>query len=117
MRKQTGSFEALIVADRAQLTHSHKGRSDDPSEQTIADAEAFEKDPLNWCISSLTTHPNAPGVWDKFRLLEFLDQYLSKAYAEARARLDDTLLRKISDLAAFNESLTLVCPHRPRAVQ
>ncbi|KAH7348959.1 hypothetical protein BKA65DRAFT_584858 [Rhexocercosporidium sp. MPI-PUGE-AT-0058] len=66
---------------------------------------------------TLGSDPDAAGTLDKFRLLEFLDQFLSKASPEERARIDETLLKKISDLAAFNEQLALVRSHRPRAVQ
>ncbi|KUJ09817.1 uncharacterized protein LY89DRAFT_761570, partial [Mollisia scopiformis] len=110
-------FEYSMEDSTIHLSHGFKGRSDDLREQAIANAESFVKDPLHWCVASLTINPDAPGVLDKFRVLEFLDQHLSKATTEERARIDETLLRKISDLAAFNELLTLVRLHRPRAVQ
>jgi hypothetical protein len=115
--EQHYSFECTTVDGRAHMSHSSKSRREDPVEQSIENAEAFMKYPLQWCILCLTTDPDAPGVFDRFRLLEFLDQHLSKASAEERARVDETLLRKISDLAAFNELLALVRSHKPTAVR
>jgi hypothetical protein len=111
------NFENSTVDGTMYLKHSYKGRGEDLREQAISNAEAFVKDPLHWCVLSLTTNPDCPGTLDKFRLLEFLDQHLDKATPEERARIDETLLRKISDLAAFSELLTLVRSHRPHAVQ
>lgn len=111
------NLECSMSAGRAFMSHGIKNKSDDPLERSILDNEAWVKDPLHWCIEFSTTHPDARGVWDKFCLFEFLDQHLGKATAEERARIDETLLRKISDLAAFNELLKLVRSHRPRAVQ
>jgi hypothetical protein len=72
------NFTSSVVAGVTQLTHGAKNRSDDPHEQITFDAEIFEKDPLQWCLEALTTHPDAPRVFDKFRLLEFLDQHHGK---------------------------------------
>ncbi|TVY82655.1 hypothetical protein LSUE1_G004513 [Lachnellula suecica] len=99
------------------ISHRFKDYSDDPRERRIPGSELFVKDPLDWSINMLATGPNAlrSGVLDKFRWLEFLDQHLSNASKEERERIDETLLRKISDLAALNELLELTRSHRPRA--
>ena len=110
-------IEYSMADGKCKVRSWHKSRSNNPGEQAIANSEAFGKDPLHWCVVSLTTNPDKAGVLDKFRLLEFLDQHLTEATAEERARIDETLLRKILTLAAFNELLTLVRSYRPRAVQ
>ncbi|KAL2069446.1 hypothetical protein VTL71DRAFT_14125 [Oculimacula yallundae] len=111
------NFKHSMHGGVAYTHHSHIDKTDDVIQQSISNAEAFVVDPLHWCIVSLTTDPDSQGVLDKFRLLDFLDQHLSKASAEERGRIDEVLLRKISDLAAFNELLALVRSHRPRAEQ
>lgn len=110
-------FEYFTIAGEARLQHAFKGMSKDTRKLNIAVCEQFLKNPLHWCLLSLTTDPDAPCVWDKFRLLDFLDQHISKATTKERARIDEILLRKLSDLAAFQELLTLVRSHRPRTVQ
>lgn len=98
------------------ISHGLKGVNDDPVKFNIITSEAFVDDPLHWSVMALTTNPDVPGVWDKSLLLELLDQHLAKTTAEDRARIDETLLRKISELAALNELLVLVRSHRPRVV-
>jgi hypothetical protein len=66
---------------------------------------------------NLTTNPDVRGILDELRLLEFLEQHLGKENVEERERIDEMLYKKISDLAAYNEILTMVRSHRPRATQ
>ncbi|KAF8858232.1 hypothetical protein BDZ45DRAFT_786060 [Acephala macrosclerotiorum] len=96
---------------------SIKDRQTDPVLARISNAEHFLKDALNWCIAVLTTNPDTEWVYDHLRYFEFLDQHLNKASQEERSRMDETLYRKISDLAAFNELLVMIRSHRPRAAQ
>jgi len=79
-----------------------------------ADAEHFLEDPLDWCLGAVTTNPDDRGTIDHSRLLEFLDQQIEDPSGAAKARIDETLYRKLSDLAAFNELLPMVRSHRPR---
>jgi hypothetical protein len=85
------------------------------SDRSAADAEHFIEDPLDWCIDCLTTNPDAERTIDHSRMFEFLDEHLARASAPERARMDEILYRKLSDLAAFNEMLVMVRAHRPRA--
>ncbi|CAL3962732.1 unnamed protein product [Diplocarpon coronariae] len=103
-----------MVAGKACLTHGVKDLTDDPCQQATWNVEPFiTKDPLPWCISCLTTDPDAPDVLDKFRLLEFpSDQHPGSARTEERARIGETPLRKVSDLATFNGLLWLLFARR-----
>ncbi|OWP03160.1 hypothetical protein B2J93_7186 [Marssonina coronariae] len=50
-----------MVAGKACLTHGVKDLTDDPCQQATWNVEPFiTKDPLPWCISCLTTDPDAP---------------------------------------------------------
>ncbi|KAE8446320.1 hypothetical protein EG329_012067 [Mollisiaceae sp. DMI_Dod_QoI] len=90
---------------------------DNIPDRAAADAELFVKDPLTWSLTCLTTSPDSSRVLDHTRYFGFLEEYLNKATLTERSRLDETLFRKISDLAAFNEILVMIRSHRPRAVQ
>lgn len=103
-----GFFESGVVDYK--LKHC-----DTKPDRAAADAEHFLEDPLDWCLSSLTTNPDAQRTLHHCRYFEFLDGHLSNATAAERARMDEALYRKASDLAAFNEMLVLIRGRRPRA--
>lgn len=92
---------------------------DDPNNtnRSVIDAEHFLQDPLDYCIGCLTTYPDSPRTLDHIRGFELLEDQLSKATPKERSRLDETLYRKLSDLAGFNEVLVMIRCHRPRAMQ
>ena len=81
---------------------------------TLDMKELFEKDPLEWCLSQMQGAPDKPMNFDHAMLFAFLENHLASSNMKERARVDDVLYRKLSDLAAFHEILVSVRLHRPR---
>lgn len=75
--------------------------------------EGFHKDPLDWCLMQLLGDPDGLRRFDQAMLFEFLNEHLANSSSTERARLDQALYDKLSDLAALYELLTAVRLHRP----
>ncbi|MCJ1241964.1 hypothetical protein MMC14_009971 [Varicellaria rhodocarpa] len=76
--------------------------------------ELFREDPLEWCLSQMQGAPDKQTNFDHAMLFAFLENHLASSDMEERARVDDVLYRKLSDLAAFHETLVSVRLHRPQ---
>lgn len=75
--------------------------------------EGFYKDPLDWCLMQLLGDPDGLRRFDQAMLFEFLNEHLANSSSAEKARLDQALYDKLSDLAALYELLTAVRLHRP----
>ncbi|OTB01767.1 hypothetical protein M426DRAFT_36164, partial [Hypoxylon sp. CI-4A] len=76
----------------------------------IQTKQAFDEDPLEWCLTQLPME----SVENHAMLFAFLQDYLSQCnYAEER-RMDESLLRCISDLSAVHEMCRAVILSRPQ---
>ena len=75
--------------------------------------EGFYKDALDWCLMQLLGDPDGIRRFDQAMLFEFLNEHLANSSSAERARLDQALYDKLSDLAALYELLTAVRLHRP----
>jgi hypothetical protein len=76
--------------------------------------ELFEQDPLAWCLFQITGRPDDRNVFDHALLLNFLESHLAKSDARERARVDEVLYKRLSDLAAAHQILFSVRLHRPQ---
>ncbi|OCL11600.1 hypothetical protein AOQ84DRAFT_268717, partial [Glonium stellatum] len=76
--------------------------------------ELFYKDPLEWCLLQLQGEPDAQRRFDHALLFAFLEEHVSTCESSDRARLDETLYKKLSDYAAIHELLAAVRLHRPQ---
>ncbi|KAL8643535.1 MAG: hypothetical protein Q9226_008300, partial [Calogaya cf. arnoldii] len=73
----------------------------------------YVEDRLDWLMLQLLGPPERKGRYDHAMLFALLDDHLSKSPAAEKARLDQTLYDKLSDLAAMHELLVAVRLHRP----
>ena len=71
-------------------------------------------DPLEWCLMQMDQEPDKQGKLDHAFLFAFLEEHLSKSSKQERARIDELLMQKLSDLSASHEALVCVRLHRPR---
>ncbi|MCJ1250205.1 hypothetical protein MMC30_007431 [Trapelia coarctata] len=76
--------------------------------------EVFHEDPLEWCLLQMQGLPDKQTNFDHAMLFAFLEHHLAKSTPKERARLDETLYRKVSDLAAYHEMLVSVRLRRPQ---
>jgi len=60
--------------------------------------ELFEKDRLDWCLTQLLGPPDQERRFDHAMLFAVLDDHLSKSSAAERARLDQALYDRLSDI-------------------
>ena len=70
--------------------------------------------PLYWCLMNLCGHPDNKGAIDHARLFAFLEQHLSTAPLEERARLDQTVIDWFSEIAINHQLLLAVRLSRPQ---
>jgi hypothetical protein len=76
--------------------------------------ELFAKDPLDWCLTQMQGQPDKQTNYDHAILFSFLENHLACSDPKERARLDEFLYQKLSDLAACHEILVSVRLHRPQ---
>jgi hypothetical protein len=81
-----------------------------PAEQK----ELFDKDPLEWCLIQMQGAPDTQTNYDHAILFAFLENHLANSTPKERARVDEVLYQKLSDLAAYHEMLVSVRLHRPQ---
>ncbi|CRG82823.1 hypothetical protein PISL3812_00169 [Talaromyces islandicus] len=74
----------------------------------------FEQDPLAWCLFQMTGRPDDRNVFDHSMLFSFLESHLAKSDSKERARLDEILYKRLSDLAAAHQILFAVRLHKPQ---
>jgi hypothetical protein len=81
---------------------------------TLEQKELFEKDPLEWCLIQMQAEPDKQTNYDHAILFAFLESHLAGSNPKEKARVDEVLYQKLSDLAACHEILVSVRLHRPQ---
>ncbi|KAH8683022.1 hypothetical protein BGZ60DRAFT_399197 [Tricladium varicosporioides] len=76
----------------------------------------YEKDPLEWCLSQMQAKPDTQTNYDHAIMFAFLENHLASSSPMEKARVDEILAQKLSDLAACHEMLVSVRLHRPQNV-
>ncbi|OTA64856.1 hypothetical protein K449DRAFT_392957 [Hypoxylon sp. EC38] len=76
--------------------------------------EAFEEDPLDWCLMQLLGKPDEQTHYDHAMLFGFLQSHLSQCPSKEKARIDESLYKSLSDLSASHEMLVAVRLSRPQ---
>ncbi|KAI1098665.1 hypothetical protein F4804DRAFT_324066 [Jackrogersella minutella] len=76
--------------------------------------EAFEEDPLDYCLSQLLGRPDEQTNFDHAMLFAFLQNHLSQCTSKEKARIDENLLKRLSDLSTCHEMLVAVRLSRPQ---
>ena len=100
------SFERRASADPT-LFQIHR-------ETTTEQKELFDKDPLEWCLVQMQGAPDTQTNFDHAMLFAFLENHLANSSSKEKARVDEVLYQKLSDLAAYHEMLVSVRLHRPQ---
>lgn len=67
--------------------------------------EAFDKDPLDWCLIQLLGSQEAQTNFDHAMLIAFLQNHLDTSSKEEKARVDEILYQKLSDWQLFMKCL------------
>ena len=78
--------------------------------------DLFDKDPLEWCLNQMQAKPDKQTNYDHAILFSFLENHLAASGPKEKARVDEFLYQKLSDLAACHEMLVSVRLHRPQNV-
>lgn len=78
--------------------------------------DLFDKDPLEWCLIQMKAEPDKQTNYDHAILFAFLENHLAASGPKEKARVDEFLYQKLSDLAACHEMLVSVRLHRPQNV-
>jgi hypothetical protein len=81
---------------------------------TTKQKETFDEDPLEWCLVQMQGAPDTQTNFDHAGLFTFLENHLAVSSSKERARIDEVLYRKLSDLAAYHEMLLAIRLHRPQ---
>ena len=110
---------AAFIPQRSGFRHLWQTESRTPGQFSVRRTagfpvtEGFYRDPLDWCLMQLLGDPDEVRRFDQAMLFEFLNEHLVNSPSAERARLDQALYDKLSDLAALYELLTAVRLHRP----
>lgn len=83
---------------------------------SVDQKELFDKDPLEWCLSQMEAEPDKQTNYDHANLFAFLENHLAASGSKEKARVDEFLYQKLSDLMACHEMLVSVRLHRPQNV-
>lgn len=78
-------------------------------------AESFANDPLDWCLNQLEGSPETLSNHDHAVLFAYLEHYLANSSVNEKARMDELLYQKLSDLASCHEILASIQLHRPQS--
>lgn len=78
--------------------------------------EVFDKDPLEWCLSQVWAEPDKQTNYDHANSFAFLENHLATSGPKEKARVDEFLYQKLSDLMVCHEMLVSVRLHRPQNV-
>jgi hypothetical protein len=81
---------------------------------TLEQKELFARDPLEWCLIQMQGEPDKQTNYDHALLFAFLENHLASSNPKEKARVDEVLYQKLSDLAACHEMLVSVRLHRPQ---
>ena len=75
--------------------------------------KSLAEDPLDWCLMQILCEPDYEGSFDRAMLFAFLHDQLATATFKERARLDQVIYRRLSDISSCHEMLIRVRLHRP----
>jgi hypothetical protein len=84
------------------------------ADEQESNATIFREQRLWWILMQLQSKPDSPTRFRYGLLLDMLDDHLTKASSDERARLDDILYEKISEYATLLELLDFIRMHCPR---
>ena len=76
--------------------------------------ESLENDPLDWCLVQILGEPDKQTHFDHAMLFAFLHDHLATATSKEKARLDQVIYQKLSDISTCHEMLLSVRLHRPQ---
>jgi hypothetical protein len=76
--------------------------------------ESLTEDPLDWCLIQMLGRPDEQTHFDHDMLFAFLQNHLSTASSKEKARLDEVIYQKLSDISTCHEMLVSVRLHRPQ---
>jgi hypothetical protein len=81
---------------------------------TLEQKDLFTRDPLEWSLLQMQAEPDKQTNYDHAHLFAFLESHLASSNPKEKARVDEVLYQKLSDLAACHEMLVSVRLHRPQ---
>ncbi|OAR01728.1 hypothetical protein LLEC1_03268 [Akanthomyces lecanii] len=83
------------------------------SDKNFNTEEVLKEDPLYWILAQLTAPPDELQNFHHSMLFAMLEERLAESPKE-RSRLNEVTYQVLSDLAVYDEMLTIVRSHRPR---
>ena len=76
--------------------------------------ESLAEDPLDWCLMQILGKPDEQTHFDHDMLFAFLHNHLATTTSKEKARLDQVIYQKLSDISTCHEMLLSVRLHRPQ---
>lgn len=76
--------------------------------------ESLADDPLDWCLFQILGEPDKQTHFDHAMLFAFLHDHLATTSSKERARIDQVIYQKLSDISTCHEMLLSVRLHRPQ---
>ncbi|KAK1465406.1 hypothetical protein CCUS01_07523 [Colletotrichum cuscutae] len=76
--------------------------------------KALENDPLDWCLRQMMGKPDDYKHFDHAMIFAMIDDHLVRNNRKEAARIDEFLMREMTDISALNESLISLSLNRPR---
>lgn len=76
--------------------------------------ESLADDPLDWCLIQILGEPDKQTHFDHAMLFAFLYNHLATTTSKQKARLDQVIYQKLSDISTCHEMLLSVRLHRPQ---
>lgn len=76
--------------------------------------ESLADDPLDWCLIQILGEPDRQTHFDHAILFAFLEDHLATTTFKERARIDQVIYQKLSDISTCHEMLLSVRLHRPQ---
>ncbi|KAG4442716.1 hypothetical protein IFR05_001823 [Cadophora sp. M221] len=73
----------------------------------------FKTETLSWCIANLVDPPKDRIKYPPSMVFAFMDEYLTTASKDERARIDEILYAQLSFYASLDELLCAIRVHRP----
>jgi hypothetical protein len=83
----------------------------------ILKTKQYYDDPLDWCLSQMLGDVEDKRRFSHAMLFAFFEHYMSKESKQERARIDEELMRNLSDFVALHEILQQLRLYRPRAMR
>ncbi|PMD57413.1 uncharacterized protein K444DRAFT_615869 [Hyaloscypha bicolor E] len=82
----------------------------------VEQKDCFDKDRLEWCLIQMQGEPDKQTNYDHAMLFALLENHLAASNPKEKARVDEILYQKLSDLEACHEMLVSVRLHRPQNI-